>query len=271
MTDLARFSFPLFVPGTRPDRFAKARAAGTDLVIVDLEDAVAEADKDAARASVRDALAEPGDGAPVLVRVNGADTAWHDADLAALAECAIDGVVIPKAEDGAHLDRVRAALHPQACLIALIESAAGVANVRQVARHCDRMAFGSIDFAADVGCAHEREALLLARSEVVLAARLSRQPAPLDGVTTSISDEALIEEDAAYGAMLGFAGKLLIHPAQLAPAKRGYAPTPDEADWARRIVAASTDGAARKVDGQMVDAPVLARARDILARLEALA
>ncbi|MEW5420892.1 CoA ester lyase [Amorphus sp. 3PC139-8] len=270
MAQFSRFSFPLFVPGTRPDRFAKARAAGADLVIVDLEDAVAESEKDAARDAVAAALSESGDGAPVFVRINGADTEWHPRDLSAVSGLPIDGLVLPKAEDGAGLDRVRTALGDEMKLIALVESATGIANVREVARHCDRIAFGSIDFAADVGCAHERDALLFARSEVVLAARLSGQPAPVDGVTTAVSDAALIEADAAYGAMLGFAGKLLIHPAQLAPAKRGYAPAPDRVDWAKRIIAASVDGAARSVDGQMVDAPVLAQARDILGRLEAL-
>jgi len=270
MAGPARFSFPLFVPGNRPDRYARARAAATDLVIVDLEDAVPAADKAAAREAAVGAFAEPGEGSPVVVRVNGAGTPWHAADLTAVASLAIAGVMLPKAEEGAGLDRVRTALRPDMTLIALVESAAGIANARAIARCSDRMAFGSIDLAADLGCAHVREALLLARSEIVLAARLAGQPGPLDGVTTAVGDDAAIADDAAHGAMLGFAGKLLIHPAQIAPAKRGYAPTPDVVDWARRVVAACADGAARSVDGHMVDAPVLARARDVLARLEAL-
>ncbi|MGX1096408.1 HpcH/HpaI aldolase/citrate lyase family protein [Amorphus sp. MBR-141] len=270
MATFARFSFPLFVPGNRPERYAKARAAGTDLVIVDLEDAVAADDKDAAREALVSALPGPGSGVPVFVRINGIGTPWYAADLAAVANLEIAGVVLPKAEDAAALDGVRAALPAGTGLIALVETAAGVANAREVARHSDRTAFGSIDLAADLGCAHAREPLLSARSEMVLAARLAGQAGPIDGVTTSISDPALTESDAAYGAGLGFTGKLLIHPSQLRPARRGYAPDADLVEWARRVVAAASDGTARSIDGQMVDAPVLARARDVLARIEAL-
>ena len=97
-----------------------------------------------------------------------------------------------------------------------------------------------------------------------MAARLAGAAQPIDGVTLSIKDESTIEDDARYAAALGFGGKLLIHPAQVAPARRGLSPSADDVAWAERIVAGSADGAARAVDGIMVDAPVLARARHIL-------
>jgi len=127
----------------------------------------------------------------------------------------------------------------------------------------DRITFGSIDFAADIGCDHTRDALLFARSQLVMAARVARQHAPIDGITRSIRDENKIETDARYGASLGLKAKLLIHPAQIAPAHRGLAPTQTEVAWADRILTANGDGGAVSLDGQMVDAPVIARARQI--------
>ena len=149
--------------------------------------------------------------------------------------------------------------------IALIESARGLAAARDIARACGRLAFGSVDFAADLGCAHTREALLLARLELVLASRLAGLPAPLDGVTTAIHDDALVESDARHAAELGFGGKLLIHPKQVAAALRGFAPGEAEIAWARRVLAAGGDGAVA-VDGMMIDAPVRLRAERILSR-----
>jgi citrate lyase subunit beta/citryl-CoA lyase len=117
--------------------------------------------------------------------------------------------------------------------------------------------------------AHLREALLLARSELVLASRLGGLAAPLDGVTASLGDGQLAEDDARYAAELGFGGKLCIHPAQIAPVKRGFEPSAVEIAWAERVLAAADDGAA-VVDGAMVDAPVRARARRIMARQKIL-
>ena len=140
---------------------------------------------------------------------------------------------------------------------------------RRIAGAGARLAFGSIDFAADIGCAHVREALLSARSELVLASRLAGRAAPLDGVTTSINDPDLVRGDAAHAAMLGFGGKLLIHPAQVEPARAGFRPTPDELAWAERVLAAGRDGRATTVDGAMVDAPVRLRAEQVRRRADA--
>ena len=264
---LDALALPLFVPADRPDRFAKAFAAGADAVIIDLEDAVAPDRKAEARAALlaaRDGIATAA--CAVLVRVNPPGTPWHAEDLAAAASLRLAGIVLPKAEAAeAVAAAARAAAVP---VLALIESAGGVAAAREVARAAARLLFGSIDLAADLGCAEERDALLSARCEVVLASRLAGRPAPLDGVTQGYRDPAPVEDDARYAARLGFGGKLLIHPAQIAPARAGFAPSEAEVAWARRVLAAAADGRATAVDGAMVDAPVRLRAQRIVARAD---
>jgi len=248
----------LFVPGDRPERFAKA-AASAEAVIVDLEDAVPAG----AKAKARDALAALPAGAVIYVRINAAGTELHAADLAAVKGLAIAGVMLPKAESAAAVEAVSAATGHK--IIALIESAAGIAAARFIAASpaTARLAFGSIDYCADLGAAHTREALLTARCELVLASRLAGLPAPLDGVTTAIDDEAQVEDDARHASSLGMHGKLCIHPRQVAAARRGFTPSAEETAWARRILAAGSDGAV-SMDNRMVDAPVRARARRIL-------
>ena len=262
---LPGYSFPLFVPASRPDRFAKAANAGTDTIIVDLEDAVSPSEKVAARDNLSSGL-DSVSGASVWIRLNGVDTPWHADDLAALNGLNIQGVILPKAESATTLQDVRRQLGGSIAVIGLIETARGVHNAEEIASACDRLAFGSVDYALDMNCRPTRDAFLLARSRLVLAARLAKQPAPIDGVTTRIDDPDLVETDSTHAFELGFGGKLLIHPAQLAPAQKAFAPSNEDVDWANRIVSHSTDGAASTVDGEMVDAPVLARALGILER-----
>ncbi|WP_283193449.1 CoA ester lyase [Rhizobium sp. AN80A] len=258
------FVAPLFVPGDRPDRFSKAAARGADAVIIDLEDAVAAENKNKARASIRADFTA----LPVVVRVNGRDTAWFDDDVAALTERTFAGVMMPKAENADFLRDV----HKRTGMpvIALIETARGVANARRIAETegVARVAFGSIDFCADMGCGHVREALLLARLELVLASRLAGLLAPLDGVTASIDAPQDVSDDARYSRSLGFGGKLCIHPSQIAPALEGFRPTDTEIAWAKRVLEPSSG--AVKIDGKMIDEPVRTRARSILARIRSL-
>jgi len=263
------FSFPLFVPGSRPERIAKAWASGTDAIIIDLEDAVAAADKDSARSAVSAAITER-PAVTTYLRINGVDTPWHDDDLKLLISAPFHGVVLPKVETAEQLTELRHRLQPDQEIIALIESAQGVANVRAIASTADRLAFGSIDYCADIGMQHTQTALLHARSEIVLASRVASIGGPLDGITTATDDGVTIEQDAAHGSELGFVGKLLIHPAQLAPARQGFAPTADELAWAEKVLGAVTDNGVARVNGQMVDAPVIIRARSLLARQAAL-
>ena len=258
MVDLSLIRTPLFVPAHRPDRFAKAAASGADGLILDLEDAVPVADKDSARA----ALAVEFTALPVLVRVNARDTIWHDADLQAVKALRPAGVILPKAASAADVAAVQAATGLP--VLALIESAEGLAAARSIAAGgAARLVFGSIDFCADIGAAHERDILLPVRSELVLASRLAGIAAPIDGVTVTLDDPAACEDDARHARKLGMTGKLCIHPRQIDPVRRAFLPTQAEIAWAGRVLA-SGDGAV-SVDGAMVDEPVRIRARAILA------
>lgn len=256
----------LMVPANRPDRFAKAAEAGADAVIVDLEDAVPEADKDSARAGLPSALSGLNMPVPFLVRINGADSPWHERDVAALRSLPIAGVVLSKSEHVSDLERLSSMLGGKHRVVALIESALGLASVRSLARAAGRLAFGSFDLSADLGAAHTRDALLAARFEIVLASRLAGLPEPIDGATAAIDDASAIESDAAHAAELGFFGKLLIHPRQVAPAARGLRPAADAISWAQRVMAAAAPDALTVVDGAMVDRPVRLRAEWILRR-----
>lgn len=262
MTTRLDFLTPLFVPGHRPERFEKAALSGADAIIIDLEDAVPADAKSAARSSLRVDFTD----LPVLVRINGEGTPWHWDDLAAVLRLPIAGIIVPKAEMGRGLERVGSSAMHKAPVVALIETARGIADARAIASLPDvaRLAFGSIDFCADLGCSHTRDALLAARSELVLASRLAGKLAPVDGVTTSLDDASLLTDDARYAFSLGFGGKLCIHPRQVAPIIDGFQPSADEIAWAERVLA-SGDGAVA-LDGAMVDEPVRMRARSILRR-----
>ncbi|MFT6533770.1 MAG: citrate lyase subunit beta/citryl-CoA lyase [Limimaricola cinnabarinus] len=261
MVDVSTLRSFLFVPANRPERFAKAAASGADAVILDLEDAVAREDKEAARAALDTRFTD----LPVIVRVNAIGTEWHDADLAALRALGVAAVMLPKSETPETVSEVHRQLGGQMPLLALVESAQGLANARTIAaaQGVARLVFGSIDYCADLGCAHLREILQPARAELVLASRLAGIAAPVDGVTTDLSDPEITRSDASHARDHGMTGKLCIHPKQVAPTIAAFLPSDVERDWARRVLAAG-DGAVA-VDGAMVDEPVRIRARTILA------
>ena len=251
----------LFVPADRPERYAKALASGADAVIVDLEDAVAPAAKEHARAALADWLAH-GAG-QVIVRINAADTAWFNADLALLRSARISAVMLPKAERCEDLARV-----PHDCLLPLVETAAGVDALREIARapRVQRLVFGSIDLQADLGIGGDDDELLLFRSQLVLQSRLAGIAPPVDGVCTALDDAAALEGEARRARRLGFGAKLCIHPHQVVTVNRAFTPSDEELAWARRVIdaAAAAGGGAVAVDGKMVDKPVLLRAQALL-------
>ncbi len=255
----------LFVPGDRPERFAKALASGADAVIVDLEDAVAPANKNAARDAVAGALDAT---QPIVLRINGADTAWFADDARLAAHPGVAAVMLPKAASADPVAALRAASGGKPVL-ALVESAAGMSNVAALAATpgVARLVFGSIDFQLDLDIADDDLALLAFRSQLVLASRVANLPAPVDGVTTTLDDAVRIELEARRARSLGFGAKLCIHPRQVAIVNSAFSPAEAELAWAQRVVdaAAAADGAAVAVDGKMVDAPVLSRARRLLA------
>jgi citrate lyase subunit beta/citryl-CoA lyase len=262
----------LFVPAHRPERFSKALASGADAVIIDLEDAVAPGLKAQARASLWTWLAQASPEqvpAGVAVRIN-AEAAWQADDLALCAAFpAVHTVMVPKAESALDMERVAAASGGRA-LLALIETACGYESRREIASvsAVHQLAFGSIDFQADLGIRGEGDALLTFRSGLVLASRLAGLPPPIDGVTVEVNDTAAVRADAQRARDLGFAGKLCIHPAQVGPVNEAFSPSTLELDWAERVVAAmnAAGGAAVAVDGKMVDKPVLLRAQALLAQ-----
>ena len=257
----------LFVPGDRPERYAKALACGADEVIVDLEDAVAPAHKADARESLRTWLKTAS--VPVLVRINRVGSPWFDDDLALCAHPLVAGVMLPKAERDAELAQVTGAARGKR-LLPLVESALGLDAARELgaAHGVERLAFGSIDFMLDLGIEDEHEALLHFRSQLVLASRLAGCLPPVDGVTTSFDVLQAVTADAERARALGFGGKLCIHPRQVAPVNRAFTPDAQARAWARRVVEAieRSGGAAVAVDGRMVDRPVLLRAQRILAQ-----
>ncbi|TWF59207.1 citrate lyase subunit beta/citryl-CoA lyase [Neorhizobium alkalisoli] len=253
----------LFVPADRPERIAKAAASGADAVIIDLEDAVGAAGKALARTSLAEHLVRGG--VPLILRINGVGTAWHAEDVEAAAFLPLDAVMLPKAENEGDIGLMSQRL--KLPVIALVESAAGIHNALAIARSAARLAFGSVDYAADLSMGHTRQSLLTARSHLVLVSRLAGIPAPIDGVTTSLSDEDVILADSAHSVEMGFSGKLLIHPAQIKSARAAFAPDEKEVEWATRVLAFAQENAgAVKVDGEMIDAPVIMRARQIVNR-----
>ena len=264
MVTLASPVAPLFVPGSRPDRFAKAAASGADAVILDLEDAVAPGSKEDARMAVAKRAGSLG--CPVIVRINALGTPWSDADVETVRALPITVVMLPKTEGANDLADLSRKLGRQLSVIALIETAAGLERLSEIlgAPNVLCVAFGSIDFALDIGCAHERVALLGARSEIVRRSRAARKPAPLDGVTSRVDSPLAAHRDAKHAASLGFGGKLAIHPTQIEPIRKAFQPRSSVVDWAERVLAVSASGEATRLDGEMVDGPVVERARRIL-------
>ena len=256
----------LFVPGNRPERIDKALGSGADRVIIDLEDAVAPQAKDEARAAVAHWLATS-DSGHVVLRINSAETAWFEKDLALCSHARVAGVMVPKAEEVECLAAVRRA--GARSLWPLIESAAGFGALGALAgaEAVERLAFGSIDFQLDMCMrdAHEEE-LLYFRSQLVLASRLARVAPPIDGVSTAIDDAILLQQDAQRARRLGFAGKLCIHPRQVPVVNASFDPSPEELAWAQRVLEAArhAGGAAVAVDGKMVDKPVILKAQGIV-------
>ncbi|WP_458376751.1 HpcH/HpaI aldolase/citrate lyase family protein [Pseudomonas pergaminensis] len=260
----------LFVPGTRPDRFSKAALSGADAIIIDLEDAVAKADRPTAREMIRSALVSGSAYlCEVYIRINGSETDDHESDLT-LLDCLPNtiGIVLAKAENPRDIVELRKR-YPSRRIIGLIETAKGIASARGLAPLVNRLAFGSIDYANSLGAAHSDRALLAARSELVFACAFAGCPGPIDGVTTSISSKDAVFKDSVAAKELGFKGKLLIHPSQVIESLKAMVPDEDKIDEARRMLAA-VGVAASGFEGKMVDAPVLLAARKLVQEHEAL-
>ena len=259
----------LFVPATRPERFAKALGSGADAVIIDLEDAVEASLKDQARESVR-AFARSQPDTPFLLRVNAVDTPWFEDDLALCAECVgLQEVLLPKAESAVQVARAATSGRP---VLPIIESAAGVLALGELAHAAgvSRLSCGTIDLMLDMGTRPDtpgaRDVLQHVRTQLLLHSAVAGLAAPLDGVHPDFSDKDGLAAAAVLARDMGFGGMLCIHPAQVPVIQSVFAPDAAELDWARRVVeqAEATGSFAFQVDGKMVDAPVIARARQLL-------
>ena len=270
----------LFVPASRPRMSEKARGLDAPAVILDLEDGVGAGEKEEARRTAVEALRSGWPERPVgFVRVNGPATGLFETDVAALAALAPYGVCVPKCETADDVRRADAALTAAGAgahvrLLPFVESALGIVNAYEIARASGRVvaiALGSEDLAADMGIRRTKVGAELAyfRAAVSTAARAAGVVA-IDGVFVDFSDPEGLERDADAGRALGFGGKQIIHPSQIGPVARAYAPTPEELERAERIVAAfeeaeRTGSGVVVVDGHMVDKPIVLQARRLLA------
>ena len=249
----------LFVPGSRPDRFAKAAASGADNLIIDLEDAVAPGSKEAARTAAAQYLQDQ----PAIVRINAADTSWYAGDLAALAKTAqLAGVVLPKAASVDAVESLVEVLPHGTPVLLLIESAVGLRDAHQLAgvTGVTRLMFGNLDFALDAGItarSAEQSELLYARSTLVVASRAAGLPGPVDGVYPDVSDPEGLHAAVSRTRDLGFTGVLCIHPTQIDVVHEALRPTEEELALAQKLldVAGDADADAFLVDGQMIDTP----------------
>jgi citrate lyase subunit beta / citryl-CoA lyase len=278
----------LFVPGDRPERFAKAVASGADAVIFDLEDSVVPGRRPAARQAVARYLGSAERSVPLWVRVNPVGSGEALADLAAVMDLRPDGIVLPKARTGADVLEaghwidaleVRAALAPGSVgLIPLItESATAVLNAASFATPPSRVrgiTWGAEDLAADLGAASNRAddggfdpAYIQARTACLLVAAAAGVEA-IDTIDTEIRDAEAIERRARDSRRQGFTGKMAIHPAQIAPIHAAFRPTDGEVEWAGRVLEAfraAPDAGVLSLDGRMLDKPHVRQAERILA------
>ena len=262
----------LFVPGTRPERFAKALDSGAGGVIIDLEDAVAPEEKETARNAVR--AAWPSFTAEqkkrLVIRSNSPGSKFYSADLILAQELAAACLLIPKSESMDEMNGAALVL-PNTALIPMIETAIGLDHLREIANanQVIRLALGNLDLQADLGmvCDPQETELQMARYQIVLASRVAQIAPPVDGVTPSTDDVARIQDDAERAKRMGFGGKLCIHPKQVGIVKTAFMPSEEELAWAHRVIEAdkASKGGAVKLDGRMIDRPVVLLAQRTIA------
>lgn len=262
----------LFVPGTRPERFIKALDSGANAVVLDLEDAVPEEDKELARNAIRTAWptfsAEQKN--RLVIRSNSPGSKFYAADLILAQELDVACILIPKSESQDEVNGA-ALILPNTAIIPMIETAIGLDQLREIANSNQviRLALGNLDLQADLGmiCDQDETQLQTARYQIVLASRLAQIAPPIDGVTPSTDDVERINRDAQRAKAMGFGGKLCIHPKQVSIVKAAFMPSQDELAWAQRVIDAdkASKGGAVKLDGRMIDRPVVLLAQRTLA------
>ena len=263
----------LFVPANRPERFLKATASGADAVILDLEDSVPFESKKDARLAIKSSWQElKRSGISLVIRINSPETKWGLEDLDFFQGLdGLNGVMVPKCESSSSLNRVSEDFIGVP-LLPIIESAAGYLALPEIAKtaNVSRLVVGHIDFLADSGmlCSEDQLELNSLRFQVAMCSRVGGLAPAIDGVTVSVDDAGLIRNDTLRSVRFGFGGKLCIHPKQVDVVHQTFAPSPQDLDWAKRVLAAIADsqGAAVQLDGKMVDLPVVLQAQRLKAR-----
>lgn len=280
----------LFAPGNHARRVQKSFTLGADAVILDLEDAVAIAEKEGSRALVLEALGQPRR-CRGYVRVNPLDTRWCYGDLSAVVARGVDGIVLPKVQSAgdlqtadwllAALERERGLPEGAIDLMPIVETARGFANLAAIARsgtRVRRIAFGAGDFTLDLGIrwSTDEMELLPYRSAFVVESRAAGLEPPVDTVWVDLRYPDGFKRSAQRSKDLGFQGKLCIHPAQVPVVNELFTPGGEELAHARRVIEAFAEAerqgvAAIQVDGQFVDYPLVYLAQRVIARAEAIA
>lgn len=253
----------LFLPASNERAIARARESDADLVILDLEDAVKPEDKAAARDAAVKATQQSWP-MPVAIRINGSRSEWHGHDVVAMMHSKVELIVVPRAESRQDLHFVRNQTGRP--IAAMIETARGVLAATDIAHEAAALIAGTNDLSADLRLppGAGRRSLQMALQSILLAAR-AQGIAAFDGVYNRIDDAAGFADEAAESRMLGFDGKSLIHPSQIAPCHTAFAPSDAEIQRAERLVAAATGGAER-FEGEMVEAMHVEAARRLLVR-----
>ena len=275
----------LYMPGSNPRALEKARSLPADGLILDLEDAVAPDAKAEARRLIGEAVAAGGYGKrEVLVRINPFDSDWGATDMAELAACGADAILLPKVESAAMVREAEARMEKHGApaktsVWCMIETPKGVLHVEEIAASSARvggLVMGTSDLAKDLQASHTRDRLpMLPSLGLCLLAARAYGLAILDGVHLALADDEGYEQSCKQGAELGFDGKTLIHPKQIEAANRAFAPSQEELEWSRRIIAAHAE--AEKVgkgvvvvDGRLVENLHVANARRLVALGEAI-
>ncbi|MBW1710650.1 MAG: CoA ester lyase [Deltaproteobacteria bacterium] len=277
----------LFVPGNQPERIDKAFNTAADAVVIDLEDAVPAEAKSEARVLARDKIRQY-EKRMTLVRVNGLESGCLEDDLEGVAEEALDGIILPKAESRSHIQEIndrltgleedRGLQEGSILVVPLIESARGVESISEIVSESGgisrlyTVAFGAVDFALDLGIELTKEGteLSYARSRLPIACRAAGIKPPLDTpFIIDINDLEAFRADARRARQFGFQGKLCIHPKQVEPCNEIFSPTEEEIAFAKRVIRAFDDAqekgvGAIQVEGKMIDTPVAERCREIL-------
>jgi citrate lyase subunit beta/citryl-CoA lyase len=261
----------LFVPGNRPERFAKALASGADRVILDLEDAVAAADKAHARQAIASWVATlaSSDADRLLVRINDVTSPCHLDDLLWLQRTCIKHCMLSKCESSEQVAQLLIHMPPGSSVLPLVETVRGVLAAAAIAQasNVSRLAFGSLDYLLDLDLPGPGFALDAAALTIAMASRAANLPPPVAGVTPEL-DADQVQSDLAHARTLGYGAKMCIHPMQVAVVREAFRPDAQTLAWAQRVLTQwqlSSGAGVIQVDGQMVDKPVLLRAERFLA------